>query len=386
MRSFITSTRSVSKLARKGNKNLSVRNLSNVEYPVLWGTSMKALVKEKAEEGLWMADVPKPAIGPNDVLIKVNKAAICGTDIHIYNWDAWASANVPTPMTIGHEYVGTIAEIGREVKGMTLGERVTGEGHITCGHCRNCKGGREHLCAYTVGVGVNRPGAFAEYISLPARNVFKLDNPIVTDDYASFMDALGNACHTALSFDLIGEDVLVTGAGPIGCMAVAVAKKVGARHVIATDVNDFRLELAEACGATKVVNVAENGHEKIKKVMADLNMKEGWDVGLEMSGNQHAFTAMVESMNTGGRISMLGIPAESFPVDWGKVVLKGLSIKGIYGREMFETWYKMHNLLASGLADDIAPIITHRMSADNFQEGFDVMRSGKSGKVILDFA
>ncbi|GAB5356751.1 hypothetical protein AAMO2058_000315900 [Amorphochlora amoebiformis] len=358
---------------------------SKVEYPVLWGTSMKALVKSKPEEGLWMVDVPKPAIGPNDVLVKVTKAAICGTDVHIYNWDQWAANNVPTPMTIGHEYVGVIAEVGREVRGLQVGERVTGEGHITCGHCRNCKGGREHLCPNTVGVGVNRPGAFAEYLALPARNVFKLSNPLVTDDFASFMDALGNAVHTALSFDSIGEDVLVTGAGPIGAMAVAVCKKVGARHVVITDVNDYRLEIAKACGATRTVNVAKDGIHAIRGVMKELGMQEGWDVGLEMSGHPTAFHNMLETMNTGGRIAMLGIPSDSFAVDWDRVVLKGITLKGIYGREMFETWYKMHSLLTSGLTKDIEPIITHRYNADQFMDGFDVMRSGKSGKVILDW-
>jgi len=358
---------------------------TRLEYPVLWGTSMKALVKEKPEEGLWLADVPKPAIGPNDVLIKVSKTAICGTDVHIYNWDAWAARNVPTPMTVGHEYCGIVAEVGKEVRGLEVGMRVTGEGHITCGHCRNCKGGREHLCGKTVGVGVNRPGAFAEYISLPARNVFKLEHPAISDDIASFMDALGNAVHTALSFDMVGEDVLITGAGPIGSMAAAVCKHVGARHVVITDVNEYRLELARSCGADRAINVKKDGIAVIRKTMDELGMTEGWDVGLEMSGHESAFHGMFETMNTGGRIALLGIPPESFPVNWDKVVLKGLVLKGIYGREMFETWYKMHSLLTSGLAKSVEPIITHRFSADQFQEGFDAMRSGKSGKVVLDW-
>jgi len=347
---------------------------------------MKALVKEKPEEGLWLQDVPRPAIGPNDVLIKITKTAICGTDVHIYNWDSWAQRNVPTPMTIGHEYVGVVAEVGKEVKGLEIGERVTGEGHITCGHCRNCKGGRQHLCPKTVGVGVNRPGAFAEYLSLPATNVFKLDDPVVTDECASFMDALGNACHTALSFDLIGEDVLITGAGPIGSMAVAVCRQVGARHIVVTDVNDYRLGLAKSCGASSVINVSKGDPVALlQREMKRLGMTEGWDVGLEMSGHESAFHCMFETMNTGGRISLLGIPPDSFPVHWDRVVLKGLTLKGIYGREMFETWYKMHNLLKGGLVKRIEPIITHKFDADAFQEGFDAMRSGKSGKVVLSW-
>jgi len=303
--SNVDSSRLRKKAAHKEAKPMGVytRNLSTkpqIEYPVLWGTNMKALVKEKAAEGLWMTDVPKPAIGPNDVLIKVTKTAICGTDVHIYNWDAWAARNVPTPMTVGHEYVGIVDEVGKEVRGIEPGMRVTGEGHITCGHCRNCKGGREHLCPYTVGVGVNRPGAFAEYISLPARNVFPLNDPKVTDDTASFMDALGNAVHTALSFDLIGEDVLITGAGPIGSMAAAVCKKVGARHVVITDVNDYRLDLAKECGATRAINVGgADPIGTIKATMDELGMTEGWDVGLEMSGHESAFHGMFETMNTG---------------------------------------------------------------------------------------
>ena len=356
-----------------------------MDYTAVPGVSMKALVKAKAEEGLWMQDVPKPVPGPNDVLIKIKKAAICGTDVHIYNWDSWSQRNVPTPMTVGHEYVGEISELGAEVQGLEVGQRVTGEGHITCGHCRNCKGGREHLCRYTLGVGVNRPGAFAEYLKLPARNVFPLPDSRVTDDVASFMDALGNAVHTALSFDLIGEDVLITGAGPIGSMAAAVCRKVGARHIVVTDVNDYRLDLALQCGATRVVNVANGGVGAIKQAMKELKMREGFDVGLEMSGNQAAFQSMFETCNTGARISLLGIPAEPFAVNWDQVVLKGLVLKGIYGREMFETWYKMHNLLIGGLVEDVQPIITHRFSADDFQPAFDNMRSGKSGKIVLDW-
>ena len=340
---------------------------------------MKALVKAKAEEGIWMQDVAKPEPGANDLLIRVKKTAICGTDIHIYNWDDWAKKTIPVPMTVGHEFVGVVEAVGSEVQGYQVGDRVSGEGHITCGHCLNCRAGQRHLCPNTVGVGVNRPGCFAEFLAIPAINAFKLPDNI-PDEIAAFLDPLGNATHTALSFDLVGEDVLITGAGPIGIMAVAIAKHVGARHVVITDVNDYRLDLATRMGATRAVNVA---NEKLQDVIQDLGMTEGFDVGLEMSGVPSAFRQMIDTMRNGGKIAMLGIPPSDMAIDWNKVIFKGLFIKGIYGREMFETWYKMVAMLQSGL--DVTPVLTHEMKADAFQEGFDVMRSGKSGKVVLDW-
>ena len=340
---------------------------------------MKALSKLKAEEGIWMTDVPVPELGHNDLLIKIRKTAICGTDVHIYNWDEWSQKTIPVPMVVGHEYVGEVVGIGQEVKGFKIGDRVSGEGHITCGHCRNCRGGRTHLCRNTIGVGVNRPGCFAEYLVIPAFNAFKIPDNI-SDDLASIFDPFGNAVHPALSFDLVGEDVLVSGAGPIGIMAAAVAKHVGARNVVITDVNEYRLELARKMGITRAVNVAK---ENLNDVMAELGMTEGFDVGLEMSGATPAFRTMLDTMNHGGRIAMLGIPPSDMSIDWTKVIFKGLFIKGIYGREMFETWYKMAALIQSGL--DLSPIITHRFSIDDFQKGFDAMRSGQSGKVILSW-
>lgn len=340
---------------------------------------MKALSKLKAEEGIWMTDVPVPELGHNDLLIKIRKTAICGTDVHIYNWDEWSQKTIPVPMVVGHEYVGEVVGIGQEVKGFKIGDRVSGEGHITCGHCRNCRGGRTHLCRNTIGVGVNRPGCFAEYLVIPAFNAFKIPDNI-SDDLASIFDPFGNAVHTALSFDLVGEDVLVSGAGPIGIMAAAVAKHVGARNVVITDVNEYRLELARKMGITRAVNVAK---ENLNDVMAELGMTEGFDVGLEMSGAPPAFRTMLDTMNHGGRIAMLGIPPSDMSIDWTKVIFKGLFIKGIYGREMFETWYKMAALIQSGL--DLSPNITHRFSIDDFQKGFDAMRSGQSGKVILSW-
>ncbi|BEV71987.1 MULTISPECIES: L-threonine 3-dehydrogenase [unclassified Paludibacterium] len=341
---------------------------------------MKALAKLKSERGLWLTDVQKPEVGHNDLLIKIVKTAICGTDIHIYNWDEWAQKTIPVPMHVGHEYVGVVAGMGSEVKGFEIGDRVSGEGHITCGYCRNCRAGRRHLCRNTVGVGVNREGAFAEYLVIPAFNAFKLP-PDITDDLASIFDPFGNAVHTALSFNLVGEDVLITGAGPIGIMAVAIAKHVGARHVVITDVNEYRLELARKMGASRAVNVAK---EDLREVMGELHMCEGFDVGLEMSGNPQAFRQMLETMNHGGKIALLGIPPANTAIDWNQVIFKGLEIKGIYGREMFETWYKMVALIQSGL--DITPIITHHYKIDDFQQGFDAMLSGQSGKVILDWA
>jgi len=340
---------------------------------------MKSLVKAKAEKGIWLQDTPKPEVGHNDLLIKIRKTAICGTDMHIYNWDEWSQNTIPVPMVVGHEYVGEVVGMGQEVKGFNVGDRVSGEGHITCGHCRNCRAGRVHLCRNTEGVGVNRPGAFAEYLVIPAFNAFKIPDNI-SDDLASIFDPFGNAVHTALSFDLVGEDVLITGAGPIGIMAAAVAKHVGARHVVVTDINPYRLELAKKMGATRAVDVSK---EDLKDVMNDLCMTEGFDVGLEMSGVPVAFRDMLNKMNHGGKIAMLGIPPQDVAIDWNQVIFKGLVIKGIYGREMFETWYKMASLLQSGL--DLSPIITHTFSSDDFQKGFDTMGSGQSGKVILDW-
>jgi threonine 3-dehydrogenase len=340
---------------------------------------MRALVKAEKKVGIWMQEAEVPRVGPNDLKIRIRKTAICGTDIHIYNWDDWAQKTIPVPMHVGHEYVGTVVEVGSHARGFKEGDRVSGEGHITCGHCRNCRAGKRHLCRNTVGVGVNRPGCFAEYLVIPADNAFKLPDTI-SDDIASFMDPYGNATHTALSFDLVGEDVLITGAGPIGVMAVAIAKHVGARHVVITDVNDYRLELARKMGATRAVNVTR---EKIRDVMTSLHMQEGFDVGLEMSGNPQAFRDLLETMNHGGRVAMLGIPPESVAIDWNQVIFKGLVLKGVYGREMFETWYKMAAMLESGL--DISPVLTHRFKVDDYKEAFEIMRSGHSGKVVLDW-
>jgi len=340
---------------------------------------MKALLKEKREVGIWMNDVPMPKMGHNDLLIKIRKTAICGTDIHIYNWDDWSQKTIPVPMVTGHEFAGVVADMGVEVKGFKIGERVSGEGHITCGHCRNCRGGKRHLCRNTMGVGVSRQGCFAEYLVIPAYNAFHLSDKI-TDDQASIFDPFGNATHTALSFDLIGEDVLITGAGPIGIMAGAIAQHAGARHVVITDVNPYRLELARKMGIETMVDVRT---QSLDDVMKQLGMKEGFDVGMEMSGNPMAFNSMLTTMNNGGKVAMLGIPPSETIIDWNLVIFKGLIIKGIYGREMFETWYKMKTLLESGL--DINPIITHHFPIDEFQKGFDIMRSGNSGKVILDW-
>ncbi|RQW22071.1 L-threonine 3-dehydrogenase [Rhodobacteraceae bacterium CH30] len=340
---------------------------------------MKALAKLERAPGLVMTDVPMPEVGHNDLLIKITKTAICGTDIHIWNWDEWSQKTIPVPMHVGHEYVGVVAGMGSEVKGFNIGDRVSGEGHITCGHCRNCRAGRRHLCRNTIGVGVNRAGAFAEYLVIPAFNAFPIPEGI-SDDLAAVFDPFGNAVHTALSFNMVGEDVLITGAGPIGIMAVAVARHVGARHVVVTDVNEYRLDLARKMGASRAVNVAK---EDLKQVMGELHMCEGFDVGLEMSGNPHAFRQMLEVMNNGGKIALLGIPPADTAIDWNQVIFKGLEIKGIYGREMFETWYKMVALIQSGL--DITPIITHHYKVDDFEQGFEVMLSGQSGKVILDW-
>jgi len=341
--------------------------------------TMKSLAKLKPEVGIWMDEAPIPEIGPNDVLIKIRKTAICGTDIHIHNWDEWSQNTIPVPMTIGHEFAGVIEKAGSEVVGLKEGDRVSGEGHLTCGHCRNCRAGKRHLCRNTLGVGVNRPGCFAEYLSIPAVNVFPLPGNI-SDEIGSLLDPLGNATHTTLSYDLVGEDVLITGAGPIGIMAVAVARHAGARFVVITDINDYRLGLAQKMGATRVVNVTK---ERVADVMPDLGMREGFDVGLEMSGNTGAFRDMLDIMNYGGKVALLGIPPAEAAIDWTRVIFKGLFLKGIYGREMFETWYKMSTMLQSSL--DISAIITHRFKVGDFQEAFEVMGSGQSGKVILDW-
>jgi threonine 3-dehydrogenase len=340
---------------------------------------MRALVKAKPEKGIWLEDISEPRPGHNDVLIKVRRTAICGTDIHIYNWDEWASKTIPVPLAVGHEFSGEVVECGSEVKGFEIGDRVSAEGHITCGVCRNCRAGRRHLCMNTIGVGVNRQGAFADYISVPAFNVFKLPTAI-SDDMASILDPLGNAAHTALSFDLVGEDVLITGAGPIGIMAAAIARFAGARHVVITDVNDYRLGLARKMGASMALNVTR---DSLDDAMKELGMEEGFDVGLEMSGNPSAFRDMLRTMHHGGRIALLGIPPTDTSIDWNQIIFKGLIIKGVYGREMFETWYKMSSMLQSGL--NIGPVITHHFPLNDYQEAFELMASGQTGKVILEW-
>ncbi len=371
--------------------------------------TMKALVKKKREVGVWLDDVPIPTIGINDVLIKVLRTGICGTDLHIYKWDAWAQTTIPVPLVIGHEFVGAIVEVGSNVKDFHVGEIVSGEGHVVCGRCRNCLAGRRHLCKDTQGVGVNRPGAFAEYIALPFSNVWvheargegggtrgEENSPhaphpssltlaprpsSLTRDIQSIFDPYGNAVHTALSFDLLGEDVLITGAGPIGCMAAAIVKHAAARHVVVTDMNPYRLELAKKLGATRVVDVRA---EALKDVQKELGMREGFDVGLEMSGNGAAFRDMLANMAHGGKIAILGIPDREIAIDWNLVIFNMLTLKGIYGREMYETWYYMTVMLQSGL--DISPIVTHRFGWQDFQKGFDAMLSGDCGKVVLTWA
>jgi threonine 3-dehydrogenase len=340
---------------------------------------MKALAKLHAEKGIWMTECEKPTVGYNDLMIKIHKTAICGTDMHIYQWDDWAKNTIPVPMVVGHEYVGEVVDIGQEVRGFSLGDRVSGEGHITCGHCRNCRAGRRHLCRNTTGVGVNRQGAFAEYLVIPAFNAFKIPDNI-SSDLAAIFDPFGNAVHTALSFDLVGEDVLITGAGPIGIMAAAVARHVGARNVVITDINTYRLDFAVTMGATRAVNVSNT---QLQDVMNELGMTEGFDVGLEMSGVPMALRDMLDKMNNGGKIAMLGIPPNDVAIDWNQVIFKGLTIKGIYGREMFETWYKMASLIQAGL--DLQPMVTHQFAIDDFQQGFNTMESGQSGKVVLNW-
>ncbi len=340
---------------------------------------MKALTKARRERGLWLEDVPVPEIGINDVLIRVRYTGICGTDVHIYDWDEWAQRTIPVPMVIGHEFVGEVVEVGANVNDFHPGDIVSGEGHVTCGRCRNCMAGRRHLCAHTMGVGVNRPGAFAEYIALPMTNIWRHD-PGVNQEVAAIFDPFGNAVHTSLTFPVLGEDVLITGAGPIGIMCIPVVKKAGARHVVITDLNPYRLELARTMGATLAIDPRESS---LREVQTQLGMTEGFDVGLEMSGNGAAFRDMIDNMAHGGKIAVLGIPAKDVALDWSKVIFNMLTIKGIYGREMYETWYKMSVLIGSGL--DISPVITHRYGYENFEQGFEAMRSGQTGKVVLDW-
>ena len=343
------------------------------------GGTMRALVKTQPGPGLSMEQVPVPEVGPNDVLIEVLASSICGTDLHIYNWDEWAAKTIPTPMVIGHEFMGRVAAFGAEVKGLTIGQRVAAEGHITCGHCRNCRAGRRVYCRNTVSVGVNRNGSFADYVAVPAMNIFPIPDDI-PNDIAAILDPLGNAVHTALEFDLVGEDVLITGAGPIGMMATAIARHVGARHIVVSDVNQRRLAIASAMGATRVLDVAS---ESVASVMTGLGMTEGFDVGLEMSGVEAALHDMLETVRHGASIAALGIPAGEISVDWNQVIFKGLTIRGIYGRRLFETWYKMTAMLQTGL--DVRPVITHEFPIDDFQEAFDVMQGGEAAKVILNW-
>ena len=340
---------------------------------------MKALVKKHRERGLWLEDVPQPAIKSTDVLIRIKKTAICGTDLHIYEWDEWSQQVIPVPMQVGHEFVGEIVEVGNAVGGLQVGQRVSGEGHIVCGHCRNCRAGTRHLCINTKGIGVNVPGCFAEYLAMPGENVFPIP-PGITDDEAAILDPLGNATHTSLSFDLIGEDVLITGAGPIGILSAAICKHVGARNIVITDPKEYRLDLAKKLGAKHTINVT---HQNLKDVMHEVGMTEGFDVGLEMSGNNVAFNDMIDSCKAGAKIALLGILPNNATIDWHKVIFKGLFIKGIYGREMFETWYKMCAMIQSGL--NVKPIITHHFPYTDFTEAFERMGTGQTGKVILNW-
>ena len=344
------------------------------------GRRMRALVKSRPEPGLELLDVPIPEIGPMDVLIRISKTAICGTDLHIWNWDKWAQKTIPTPMTVGHEYCGYIEKTGSGVTDLAVGDYVSGEGHLVCGRCRNCLAGRRHLCPNTLGVGVNRPGAFAEFLSLPYRNVYKLD-PDIPESLAATFDPLGNAVHTALSWDLVAEDVLITGAGPIGCMAAAVCRFAGARQVVVTDINPYRLRLAAGLGATRTVNVATESLEDVRK---ELNMKEGFDIGLEMSGHPSGLADILEHTAHGARVSLLGIFPEKLEIDFDRIIFKGITLKGIYGREIFETWYKMSSMIRAGL--DTTPVITHERPAADFEGAFETMRSGESGKVILSWS
>ncbi|HRS67436.1 MAG TPA: L-threonine 3-dehydrogenase [Paludibacteraceae bacterium] len=340
---------------------------------------MKALVKKYAKKGIWMDDVPVPKVGVNDVLIKIKKTAICGTDLHIYKWDEWSQKTIRIPMVIGHEYVGIVADVGLGVRNIKVGDRVTGEGHIACGHCRNCRRGKLHVCEYSIGVGVNRDGAFAEYLCIPESNVVKLDSRI-SDEMAAIMDPFGNATHTALSFPLIGEDVLITGAGLIGTMATAICRFAGARHIVVTDISDYRLNIAKQMGATLIINPSKG--ETVKQAIEQLHMR-GFDIGLEMSGSPVAFREMIDSMYKGSKIAQLGILPDTTTINWSDIIFNALTIKGIYGREMWETWYQMEQMLISGI--DLTPVITHRFSVDEYQKGFDVMESGLCGKVILNW-
>ncbi|HEX4743194.1 MAG TPA: L-threonine 3-dehydrogenase [Candidatus Limnocylindria bacterium] len=339
---------------------------------------MRALVKSRAEPGIWLEDVPRPVIGPNDLLVRVRATSICGTDLHIWKWDAWAQETIRVPRVIGHEFSGEVVEVGSEVAGFERGQRVAVEGHVTCGHCRNCRAGRRHLCRNTQGVGIQRDGAFAEHVAVPAVNAYVLPAGM-TDEIGACLDPLGNAIHSALSYDLAGEDVLVTGAGPIGCMAAAVSRFVGARYVVVTDTNEYRLALARTMGATRAVTAATD----LRAVMSELGMTEGYDIGLEMSGSPAALRSMLAVMNNGGRVALLGIPSEAVPIDVNEIIFRGLTLKGIYGREMFETWYRMGTMLQSGL--DIGAVITHRFPADRYAEAFEVVRSGQCGKVVMDW-
>ena len=339
---------------------------------------MKALVKREAAEGIWMEQVPVPEIGPNEVLIKVDKTAICGTDLHIYKWDEWSQRTIQPGLVIGHEFVGRIVELGSAVENYHVGDRVSAEGHVVCGHCRNCRAGRPHLCPHTVGIGVNRNGAFAEYVAVPASNLWPIPDSIPSE-LAAFFDPYGNAAHCALEYDLIGEDVLITGAGPIGIIAAGIARHVGARNIVVTDINDYRLKLAADMGATRVVNVSKT---RLKDVVADLHM-EGFDVGLEMSGNPHAFNDMLHCMYHGGKIALLGLLPAGAGIDWDKVIFKGLTLHGIYGRRMYETWYKMTQMVQTGFP--LGKALTHQIAIDDFQKGFDLMASGQCGKVVCSW-
>lgn len=340
---------------------------------------MKALVKTKAEPGLWLTDVATPDIGPNDVLIKIKKTAICGTDIHIYNWDEWAQHTIPVPLTIGHEFVGEIAAVGNAVTNFSIGDRVSGEGHIACGFCRNCRAGRAHVCKKNMSVGVTRLGCFAEYLAIPADHAYRIPDNI-PDNFAAILDPLGNATHTTLSYDLVGEDVLIQGAGPVGLMSCAIARFAGARHIVISDINEYRLDIAKKMGATLAINSTKRN---LTDVMHELKMREGFDVGLEMSGNPTAFNNLLEHMNHAGKVALLGFLPKETTINWSALIMKGLFLKGIYGREMFETWYKMICMLQSGL--DISPVITHEFSYQEYEKAFEIMRSGMSGKIILSW-
>lgn len=341
---------------------------------------MRALVKSRPEAGIWLEEIERPAVGPNDVLIRVSKSSICGTDLHILNWDEWAQATIPIPMAIGHEFTGTVVEVGSEVDRMEIGSRVAGEGHITCGVCRNCRAGRRHFCVNTIGVGIDRPGAFADFVAIPAANAYPVPGNI-PDEIATLLDPLGNAVHTALEYDLVGEDVLVTGSGPIGMMVVAIARHVGARYVVATDINPYRLEIVSKMGVDRALDART---ADLVATMEELGMREGFDVGLEISGAGAALSQMLSVMNNGGNIALLGIPSKDHAIDWNDIIFKGLTLKGIYGRKLFETWYKMIAMLQTGL--DISPVITHEFPVERYEEAFDVAGSGEAGKVLLNWS